>query len=314
MAEFTDRVSYDDSLVGQKFGERVIVSNEVRYKKYNTNRHVLCRCSCKHATETWVSLSSLKTKSRCKKCSYELSSKKKSILIDRELLERELNNGKTIREISFDLKCHYNTVRKNVLKLNIKNPNSLRKLDDLTDQRFGRLIVLERYIKENDEHTFWKCMCACEKKSIINVRAEHLKTGITKSCGCYSKDINSKGYQEINGSYWNSIKRNAKKRKIEFNIGIEYAWNLFLEQDRKCALTNLQLNFCKHNDLPEQTASLDRIDSNGSYTIGNVQWVHKVINLMKTSLSNNDFILMSALVFVNNQELIHETQKRSAIT
>lgn len=44
------------------------------------------------------------------------------------------------------------------------------------------------------------------------------------------------------------------------------------------------------------TASLDRIDSAKGYVEGNVQWVHKRINLMKGTLSEKDFIAFCQMV------------------
>ena len=39
----------------------------------------------------------------------------------------------------------------------------------------------------------------------------------------------------------------------------------------------------------DATASLDRIDSSRGYVPENVQWVHKVINRMKGTLSDDEF-------------------------
>lgn len=41
-----------------------------------------------------------------------------------------------------------------------------------------------------------------------------------------------------------------------------------------------------------KAASLDRIDSKRGYTEGNVQWVHKSVNLAKNSLSEVEFIML----------------------
>ena len=38
------------------------------------------------------------------------------------------------------------------------------------------------------------------------------------------------------------------------------------------------------------TASLDSIDSSLGYTIDNIQWIHKQINIMKNVYSNSDLI------------------------
>ena len=48
------------------------------------------------------------------------------------------------------------------------------------------------------------------------------------------------------------------------------------------------------------TASLDRIDSSKGYIEGNVQWVHKRVNLMKGNMSTENFIEWCNLVVKNN--------------
>ena len=48
------------------------------------------------------------------------------------------------------------------------------------------------------------------------------------------------------------------------------------------------------------TASLDRIDSDGAYTIDNVQWIHKDINRMKSNLKQENFIEYCRLIALYN--------------
>lgn len=55
----------------------------------------------------------------------------------------------------------------------------------------------------------------------------------------------------------------------------------------------MELHFAKTSkDLrnKENTASLDRIDSSKEYTIENIQWVHVVVNYMKQSYPQEEFI------------------------
>lgn len=113
------------------------------------------------------------------------------------------------------------------------------------------------------------------------------------------------GYEEIGQTYWGAIQRCAKNRRINFDISIEYAWDLFLQQNRKCVFTKIELIFSARSSryYRDMTASLDRKDSKQGYVEGNVQWVHKVLNHMKWSLNNEDFIKWCQLV-VNNQEII----------
>jgi len=42
-------------------------------------------------------------------------------------------------------------------------------------------------------------------------------------------------------------------------------------------------------EYADTTASLDRINSSKGYTLDNVQWVHKTVNIMKQGLSDEDF-------------------------
>lgn len=73
-------------------------------------------------------------------------------------------------------------------------------LIDLTGKRFGRLTVLGRnnnYQKEhNAHHPYWDCICDCGNKCVIS--GPSLRTGNTKSCGCYQKEMTSKASKKKN--------------------------------------------------------------------------------------------------------------------
>ncbi len=112
---------------------------------------------------------------------------------------------------------------------------------------------------------------------------------------------------DLSGTYYGNIisqvKQRNKNRKsnLIFDVSQQYLWDLFVKQNHKCALSNVDLSLLsyakwtstgksRHLDTSIISASLDRIDSNGHYVEGNVQWVHKAVNIMKNTLSNNDFI------------------------
>lgn len=73
---------------------------------------------------------------------------------------------------------------------------------DLTGQRFGKLIVLERVENDRFGHVNYKCQCDCGGITIVD--ATNLRNGITNSCGC----LKSKGEMIINN--W------LQKHKINF--------------------------------------------------------------------------------------------------
>lgn len=112
------------------------------------------------------------------------------------------------------------------------------------------------------------------------------------------------GYEGISGTYFSGIKKSAKERSIEFNITIEFIWDLLIKQNKKCALSGVDIDMYPYNykmiDKKGITASLDRIDSSKGYFEDNVQWVHKTINHMKMALPQNEFIEWCKLISENN--------------
>lgn len=60
------------------------------------------------------------------------------------------------------------------------------KFIDLTGQRFGRLVVVNRIENNKYGETRWHCRCDCGNE--IDVFGGNLRKGHTKSCGCLIKD------------------------------------------------------------------------------------------------------------------------------
>lgn len=140
----------------------------------------------------------------------------------------------------------------------------------------------------------FKCYCGAD----FICWAEHIMSGHVKSCGCYRR----RHYAgDISANRWTRVANDAKKRGIIFDITINDAWNLFLRQNKRCALTGRLLNFKEKRSIEPQTASLDRIDSKKGYTIDNIQWVHRDINLAKHTQKQEDFIKMCKEVAEYNE-------------
>lgn len=170
---------------------------------------------------------------------------------------------------------------------------------NLVGKRFGELEVLERTEKRScDNKVIYRCRCSCGTE--IERPGGYLTSGDTKSCGCIkaaaTKDAHWTGFGEISGSYYSSIKFNAKARGYQFDITIEEIWNLFLKQNRKCKLSGLELDFSQNLSKKKQSASLDRIDSKVGYVLGNVQWVHKDVNFLKNKYSEEYLLKMCKMV------------------
>ncbi len=167
---------------------------------------------------------------------------------------------------------------------------------DLIGKRFGELEVIE-LIAPKKRHP-WLYRCKCHKCGSIDFirSAKTLLERKNTTCGCIDWERKRgkespfyKGIGEISGAFWNIIKRNARLRNIDFDISLDFVWNLYLKQNKKCALSGVDIDFGKSN-YDETTASLDRIASTKGYSEENVQWVHKSVNFMKHDLTEKKFL------------------------
>lgn len=62
----------------------------------------------------------------------------------------------------------------------------MSKFIDLTGQRFGKLVVLERLANYKRKQTYYKCKCDCGNEVITN--SSKLRDGKKTSCGCEYKN------------------------------------------------------------------------------------------------------------------------------
>lgn len=179
----------------------------------------------------------------------------------------------------------------------------LKKYDFTVGDKINNWIIISDNIIRKYSRHYVLVQCTCGSNIKQEIPISHIKTKKHRGCEKCSRFHTSKGFGLLSGEYWALIISGAKKRNYEFNITIDYAWSLFLSQDKKCALSGLDINFepnCVHNKNVDfrrkRTASLDRIDNSKGYVEGNVQWVHKDVNLMKNYFSEDYFIKICKLI------------------
>ncbi len=177
-------------------------------------------------------------------------------------------------------------------------------------KKINKWKVGRRISVQGRKEIYWECECCCGIKKPVLSR--HLLSGDSKSCGCQRRKGRRhkqwRGHGDISGNFWDSIKRGAaggkgRRTPVDFEITIEYAWDLFIQQGNKCALTGLPLviNYSRLTG-PPHTASLDRIDPFKGYVKDNVQWLHKDVNMMKRTYDQDYFIEICSMIADKNRD------------
>lgn len=184
------------------------------------------------------------------------------------------------------------------LRLLVSKPQSGVKTIRMIGVKFGMLTVESYSHLDKGQNKLWLCRCSCGGE--IKVNTTHLRKGaVTSCCVRYKKGeglYNYTGFKTITGTKWNSIRNNALTRNLSFEITKEQVHTLLEEQNERCAISGLRINFI------EKTASVDRIDNSKGYSLSNIQLVHKDLNRMRNHFDLNYFKEICMNVFKYSRE------------
>lgn len=148
---------------------------------------------------------------------------------------------------------------------------SVRPILDLTGQRFGRLVAVERL---EARYAYWLCKCDCGQTK--RVRLSHLRSGATTSCGCYGLERSTQ-----------SATKHGMNRTRTHNI-----WSLMLQRCRDPGCTIWPYyggrgisvcerwlkfeNFLADMGVCPDGLTLERENTDGNYEPKNCRWATKV--------------------------------------
>lgn len=147
--------------------------------------------------------------------------------------------------------------------------------------------VLTRYGAQRKRYLVRCLHCGAGRQITRHDHAVRLAKTRCKTCS--NKQNHPQG--EIRGirvSWFNKFETQAQLRGFDWAIDLDYCADLLESQGHKCVLSGLPISAC--GDFANITASLDRIDNTKGYVLGNVQFVHKKINMMRGSLTVGEFV------------------------
>lgn len=140
---------------------------------------------------------------------------------------------------------------------------------DITGQRFGRLVVVERAENSLQRKTRWLCRCDCGNFTII--RGQELRYGDTRSCGCFYTESRITHGMTKTPEY--KVWKNMLNRCRNPNVPGYHNWGG--RGIKVCARWegSFEAFFRDIGPRPSPHHSIDRYpDNNGNYEPGNCRW------------------------------------------
>jgi predicted nucleic acid-binding Zn-ribbon protein len=178
-------------------------------------------------------------------------------------------------------------------------------------QRYNSFVIVKAtksIVIDKDKHyTRWECLCDCG--NIFSITTKQINRG-QKSCGCHkfkSRFRKKLSDEQANlRKVINYYKTGAKRRKISWKLTEEQATILLKGNCQYCNKEpNRVINYLKHCKS-SLVSGIDRIDSNGDYSIDNCVSCCKICNRAKLDSSIQEFEEW-AINFANNfKRLKHE--------
>lgn len=276
--------------VGNRYGKLIVLERDFSKPRSNKNAYWLCQCDCGKKT---IVLGTKLRNGETKSCGCLRREKAKENVVDitgqkfgqLTVLERNGSSNTGVAEWKCQCDCG-NIVT--VLGSNLRNGHTKScgcyvleqqgkiHLGDITGNRYGKLVALERLDKKRGSNYIWKCQCDCGKITEVDINS--LTQGRVSSCGCLSMSCGELKIEQIFNK--NNIKyisqktfdtcRSPKTNRLfkfdfyipEKNYLIEYdgkqhfsyennnGWNNKENFEKNVYNDNIKNQWCKKNNIP----------------------------------------------------------------
>ena len=187
----------------------------------------------------------------------------------------------------------------------------MSKIQDLTGQKFNRLTVLSRALsrgKGRKSKVFWNCLCECGK--VLECRADSLKNGHTKSCGCWAREDLATRKPAKSGPLhyrWDHTKSNEDRLFLRKNYLPHKEWAKKVKRNYKykCFICGINKNLVSHHiESYSLNKSLAYEETNGVCLCSSHHKIlHQIYGYKTTRRNFYDFYIINYILL---QEKIKE--------
>ena len=143
----------------------------------------------------------------------------------------------------------------------------MRKFEDISGQRFGKLVAVECLGKDKNKNYLWLCQCDCGNTT--NVTKTDLQRGHSRSCGCRKYGGGDRRLYHV----WHTMLRRCeeptdKSYHLYGALGVKVCdeWHDYLE------FKKWALSYGYDETALQGKCTLDRINPYGNYEPHNCRW------------------------------------------
>lgn len=274
--------------------------------EYLGNKKYLCRCECGNKREVFSS-SLRKGKSHCGCLGVKFPARFIDITDKKfgKLLVIQKDNSIRRKRAYWICQCdcgnNVSVKGSNLISGQSKSCGCLNS-ENLTGQKFGKLLVLKDSGKRTCKTGMKIYDCQCDCGNLYLVVGKHLKENSVKSCGCLYKD---KIRKDLETFIFPVYKSSAKSRGLAFDLSEEFMRKCIKNKCFYCdgEPSNLKkLPILKGEDFIRTLAyqGIDRINSEMGYIEKNCVSCCITCNRMKNNLDQQGFFLHLKKIYKNH--------------
>lgn len=144
---------------------------------------------------------------------------------------------------------------------------------DLTGHVFHRLTAVQIDTASHKDRLQWQCRCSCG--NLCSISRSNLTSGHTKSCGCLLLEMrgqHSITHGEIVKHKPSPELRSFQSAKARCNNPNDLAYDRYGKRGIEFRFTSFEEFLNELGRKPTKKHTLDRIETNGHYEVGNVKW------------------------------------------